>query len=261
MGKGPAEHDTVAFDALALTGRVALVTGGSRGIGRAVVERLASRGARVAFTYRERDDAAREVVAGLEAHGYAAAAFKADVADESQVQTAVAAAIEALGPVDILVNNAGVSRDGYFMMMDRARWDAVLRPNLDGAFFATRAVVRGMLMRRWGRIVNMTSPSAVAGLPGQANYAASKAGLIGLTRALSRELGPKGVLVNAVMPGLIDTAMTAAIPEAQRAAHLDNVPLGRLGTPEDVAELVAFLASDAAAYMTGQVIGVDGGLV
>jgi 3-oxoacyl-[acyl-carrier protein] reductase len=147
------------------------------------------------------------------------------------------------------------------MMMDREKWDAVLRPNLDGAFFCTRAVVRGMLVRKWGRIISLTSPSAVAGLPGQANYAASKGGLIGLTRTLSRELAPNGVLVNAVMPGLIETDMTAAIPEATRTAHLRNVPVGRLGTAAEVAEVVAFLSSNAASYITGQVIGVDGGLV
>ena len=251
----------MAFESLALSGRVALVTGGSRGIGRAIVELLARRGAAVAFSYREREETARELVAALEAEGCRAWTTRCDVADEAQVQQMAAGAAAALGPIDILVNNAGVTRDGYLMMMDREKWDAVLRPNLDGAFFCTRAVVRSMLVRRWGRVISLTSPSAVAGLPGQANYAASKGGLIGLTRTLSRELAPKGVLVNAVMPGLVETDMTAAIPEATREAHLRNVPVGRLGTAREVAEAVAFLSSDAAAYITGQVLGVDGGLV
>lgn len=251
----------MAFDTLDLTGRVALVTGGSRGIGRAIVELLARRGAAVAFSYREREDVAVELVQTLQRDGCRAWTGRCDVADEAQVQGLVASAAAALGPVDILVNNAGVTRDGYLMMMDREKWEAVLRPNLDGPFFCARAVVRGMLVRRWGRIINLTSPSAVAGLPGQANYAASKGGVIGLTRTLSRELAPKGVLVNAVMPGLVATDMTAAIPEATREAHLRNVPVGRLGTPAEVAEAVAFLSSDAAAYITGQVLAVDGGLV
>ena len=167
----------MTFESLALTGHVALVTGGSRGIGRAIVEVLARRGAAVAFTYREREEPARALVRMLEAAGARAWTTQCDVADEGQVQTAVAGATAALGPIDILVNNAGVTRDGYLMLMDRAKWDAVLRPNLDGAFFCTRAVVRGMLVRKWGRVISLTSPSAVAGLAGRRGLVAPTAGL------------------------------------------------------------------------------------
>ena len=244
-----------------MTGKRGLIMGlaNDKSIAWGIAKALAAEGAELAFSYQ--GEALLKRVQPLASSLGSTLMIPCDVADEARVQQVVAAAASALGPIDILVNNAGVTRDGYLMLMDREKWDAVLRPNLDGAFFCTRAVVRSMLVRRWGRVISLTSPSAVAGLPGQANYAASKGGLIGLTRTLSRELAPKGVLVNAVMPGLIETDMTAAIPEATREAHLRNVPVGRLGTAADVAEVVAFLSSDAAAYITGQVIGVDGGLV
>lgn len=243
-----------------LSGRVAVVTGGSRGIGRGIAELLAERGADVAIAYLTRESDARQVASTVGQMGRRSFVGRCDVADRAQVETFFAEVARELGDVDVLVNNAGVTADAHVIMLDAVRWDRVLRTNLDGAYNCIRATVRSMLQRKRGRIINISSPSAAMPLSGQANYAASKAGLVGLTKALSRDLARRGVLVNAVSPGLIETEMLASMPEATQQATLNAIAMGRVGTVREIAEVVAFLASDAASYISGQVIAVDGGL-
>jgi len=249
-----------AADGLELAGQVAFVTGGATGIGLAIARALGARGARVAILNRnqERARAAVEVLAG---EGREARAFEADVASTESVDAAFEAARSAFGRLDILVNNAGVTRDGVFMRMSDAHWEEVVNTNLQGAFRCCRAAARPMMKARYGRIVNVSSVVGLMGNAGQANYAASKAGLLGLTKALARELASRSITVNAVCPGYIETEMTAELPEAAKAALLERIPLGRLGRTEEVADVVAFMASPRAGYVTGQAWAVDGGMV
>jgi 3-oxoacyl-[acyl-carrier protein] reductase len=244
-----------------LTGKVALVTGGSRGIGKAIGLRLARQGADVAFSYRGNTEAAKATADEIESIGTKSMAIQGDVKDPESADAVVKAAVGAFGKVDILVNNAGITRDDLIMRMTEEAWRDVLETNLFGAFWMTKAVTRPMLKARAGRIVNITSVSGQAGQMGQANYSSAKAGLIGLTKATARELASRGITVNAVAPGFVLTELTQGLPEALQAEITARTPLGRFGTTEEVADAVAFLASDEAAYITGQVLAVDGGLV
>jgi len=243
-----------------LEGRVALVTGASRGIGRAVALRLAAEGAAVAVAYGSSEAAAREVTEEAAAHGVTTALLGADLGDPAAAGALVARTAEALGRVDVLVNNAGLTRDQLAVRMSDEDWSQVLAVDLTAAFSLCRAALRGMLRSRWGRIVNVSSVAGVVGNPGQANYSAAKAGLIGLTKALAREVGGRGITVNAVAPGFVETDMTAALPATVIERALAVVPAGRLGTAAEVAAGVAFLASPEAAYVNGHVLHVDGGL-
>jgi 3-oxoacyl-[acyl-carrier protein] reductase len=240
-----------------LAGKTAVVTGSTRGIGRAIAESLAAAGARVAVVGRDQARAAD--AAGTLGNG--ARGFAADVSDPASVVALVEAVEKDFGQIDILVNNAGLTRDNILFRLKDDDWDQVLDANLRGAFVAIRAVARGMIKRRWGRIINIASVVGITGNKGQANYAASKAGLIGLTKSVAKELGSRNVLVNAVAPGFIETDMTAAMTPEARAGLAGQIPLERLGRPEDIAGVVTFLASDQAGYITGQVLIVDGGMV
>jgi 3-oxoacyl-[acyl-carrier protein] reductase len=243
--------------AIDLTGQTAFVTGSTRGIGLAIARGLYDAGARVAIVGRDLTRA-QAVASEL---GEKALGISCDVARADQVEAAIGTAEAGLGPIDVLVNNAGITRDNILLRLSESDWDAVLDANLKGAFHTTRAVIKGMMKRRSGRIISITSVVGLTGNKGQANYAASKAGLIGFTKSVAREYASRGILVNCIAPGFIDTEMTSALPDAARASLLEDIALGRLGRPEDIAGAVLFLASNLAGYITGQVLVVDGGMV
>ncbi|WP_312634780.1 3-oxoacyl-[acyl-carrier-protein] reductase [Oscillibacter sp.] len=241
-------------------GKTAVVTGGSRGLGRAVCRKLAQGGANVIFSYAGNTAAAQETLAELESMGANVRAVQGSVADSEAVKALMDTAVKEFGGIHILINNAGITRDGLVMLMKEEDFDAVIDTNLKGTFLCMKAASRIMLRQKYGRIVNLSSVVGLHGNAGQVNYAASKAGVIGMTKSLAKELAAKGVTVNAVAPGFITTDMTDGLPEAAKSALLASIPMARLGAPEDVAEAVAFLAGDGAGYITGQVLGVDGGM-
>lgn len=239
---------------------VALITGGSRGIGRVVALNLAKEGYNITFCYTNNEAAAKETAAEIEKTGVKALAVKADVSNESDVNALVQAARDAFGPIEVLVNNAGITRDGLLLRMSEKDISDVLDTNLKGAFFCTKAVLKDMMKSRYGKIINITSIVGVTGNAGQSNYAASKAGLIGFTKSVAKEYGSKGICVNAVAPGFIETEMTDKLPEEVKNTYLERISLKRFGTPEDVANVVSFLAGHKSDYVTGQVIEVTGGM-
>ncbi|MDI6812406.1 MAG: 3-oxoacyl-[acyl-carrier-protein] reductase [Desulfitobacteriaceae bacterium] len=243
-----------------LTEKVALVTGAARGLGRAIALELATAGAKVVVNYAGSEGKAAEVVEKIRAAGGEAFAVQADVSQAMDVERLVKAALEGFGHIDILVNNAGIARDNLLLRMKEGDWDAVLDTNLKGVYLCTKAVSKGMLKQRFGVIVNISSIVGISGNAGQANYAAAKAGVIGFTKSMAKELAPRGIRVNAVAPGYIATDMTDILPEEVRNEMISHIPLGRVGKPEDVANAVLFLASPSAGFMTGQTLVVDGGM-
>lgn len=244
-----------------LEGKVALITGATRGIGKAIAQTFAREGATVAFTYRSSVEKAQALEAELKAVGVACVSYQVDAADFEAVKGMMADIIEKFGKIDSIVNNAGITKDNLLLRMSEEQWDGVIQTNLNSVFYTTKAALRQMLRQRAGSIINISSVVGLQGNAGQANYAASKAGMIGFTKSVAREVGSRGIRANVVAPGFIETEMTAELPQAELATWLQGIPLKRGGQPEEVAELCAFLASDRSQYITGQVLNVDGGMV